>query len=92
MRPLIAFIGLSGCGKTTAARYFNDHGFTRLRFAEPLKRMLRAIGLTDAQLDGDLKEQETNLLCDRTPRHAMQTLGTEWGRNQIDQDFWVNIW
>lgn len=24
-------------------------------------------------------------------RYAMQTLGTEWGRNRLDPDFWINV-
>ena len=27
----------------------------------------------------------------RTPRYAMQTLGTEWGRDLISPNIWVNI-
>lgn len=26
-----------------------------------------------------------------SPRHVMITLGTEWGRNEIDQDIWYNV-
>jgi hypothetical protein len=31
-------------------------------------------------------------LCGKTPRHAMQTLGTQWGRDCIGKDFWLNLW
>jgi hypothetical protein len=27
--------------------------------------------------------------CDRSPRHLMQTLGTEWARNSVHPDFWI---
>ena len=31
-------------------------------------------------------------LSGRTPREVMLTLGTEWGRDMMHSDFWVNIW
>jgi len=31
-------------------------------------------------------------LMGATPRHAMQTLGTEWGRECIDTDIWTHLW
>lgn len=49
-------------------------------------------GLTDDQLNGSLKETPCALLGGKTPRYAMQTLGTEWGRNLIHPDLWVFIW
>lgn len=88
---LVSFIGAKGCGKTTAAQYLiENHGFTRVSMAGGLKEMLRAIGLTEAQLYGDEKEIPLDLLCGRTPRWAMQSLGTEWGRDLIGPDIWVN--
>jgi hypothetical protein len=62
-----------------------------MKFASPLKDMLRAIGLTDQHIEGDLKEVPCDLLCGQTPRFAMLTLGTEWGRDTIGGDFWINI-
>lgn len=88
---LIALTGPAGCGKTTIARQLADReGFRRVRFAGPLKAALRAIGLSEAQVDGDEKEIPCDLLCGQTPRHAMQTLGVEWGREQIGVDLWTN--
>lgn len=90
---LIAFTGPAGSGKTTAAKYLVDrHGYRRMRFADPLKRMLAALGLTAEQIDGAEKEQPCELLCGQTPRWAMQSLGTEWGREYIDADLWIMLW
>lgn len=90
---LVAFCGPAGCGKSTAAaRLVREYGFTRLRFAGPLKDMLQAIGLGDVDTDGALKETPCDLLDGKTPRHAMQTLGTEWGRMCIGPNFWVGLW
>jgi hypothetical protein len=89
---LIALTGLAGSGKSTVADYLIDqHDFVRMKFAQGLKDMLRAIGLTDAHIEGHLKETPCPLLCGKTPREAMLTLGTEWGRDLIGPDFWCNI-
>lgn len=90
---IVGIAGYRGSGKSTAARYLVEaHGFVRIPFAKPLKDMLRAIGLGDAELEGDRKEEPCSLLGGRTPRHAMQTLGTEWGRELIDEGLWIRLW
>lgn len=89
-RILIAFTGLAGAGKSTAALHLvNVHGFTRIRFAGPLKAMMAALGLSAAEIDGHLKESPCELLGGKTPRFAMQTIGTEWGRDLIASDLWI---
>lgn len=90
----VGLIGPEGAGKTTAANILCDMGYTRLAFAEPLKRMLNAIGVPQAHTHGtpDQKAAPLDLLCGHSARHAMQTLGTEWGRNCIGEDFWLQAW
>lgn len=89
---MIGFAGAIGAGKTTAADHLvQAHGFVRHRFAGPLKDMMRALGLSPAEVDGDRKEQPSELLCGRTPRWAMQSIGTEWGRDLIHPDLWATI-
>lgn len=90
---LVAFCGYMGSGKTFAADYLVDGlGYTRSKFAGPLKDMLRVMGLSESEIEGDLKHTPSKLLCGRTPRWAMQTLGTEWGRDCIGEDIWGNLW
>jgi hypothetical protein len=90
---LVALTGAAGSGKSTATRYLVEHhGYTLVKFAGPLKDMLRAIGLDDDEIEGGLKEAPSEMLCGKTPRHAMQTLGTQWGRDCIGEDFWIRLW
>jgi hypothetical protein len=90
---LVAICGLAGSGKSTCAEFLvREWGYTNIKFASPIKEMLRALGLNDNHLEGGLKEIPTALLAGQSPRHAMQTLGTEWGREQMGLDFWVDIW
>ena len=90
---VVGLCGTAGSGKSTAAQFLVDkYGYTRVRFAGPLKAMARAVGLNDRQIEGDLKEVPSDLLCGRTPRYFMQRLGTELGRDLIGEEFWVNLW
>jgi hypothetical protein len=90
---IVGFTGLAASGKSTSADYLvRCHGFVRVKFADPLKSMLRHIGLSDAEIEGNLKEQPSALLMGKTPRWAMQALGHEWGRVCIHSDFWVGLW
>ncbi|MBB6308884.1 deoxynucleotide monophosphate kinase [Xanthobacter tagetidis] len=90
---VIGFAGRAGAGKTTAALHLVEHhDFERVRFAGPLKAMMRALGCTEEEVDGALKETPCALLGGRTPRQAMQWLGTEWGRDMIAPDLWTRAW
>jgi hypothetical protein len=91
--PVIALTGLAGSGKSTASKYLVEkHGYQLVKFAGPLKDMLRSIGLSEAQIEGELKETPCEWLQGKTPRHAMQTLGTQWGRDCIGPSFWIELW
>lgn len=90
---VIAIMGRAGSGKTTIAKHLElNHGYVRASFAEILKDMLQKLGLSREEIYGSLKEEPCSLLLGKTPRQAMQTLGTEWGRDLIHQDLWANAW
>lgn len=91
---IIGIIGLAGSGKTIVAKHLaENYGYTRTRFAEPIKKMLKyGIGLTDDEIDGRLKEEPMERFNGMTPRYMMQTLGTEWGRRRLYGNIWVDAW
>ena len=90
MIRIVGFIGNIKVGKTTAAKYLVEQGYVRLRFAQALKDMLEfGLNIPNEYIDGSKKNEPCEQLCWRTTRHAMMTLGTEWGRNMIHPDIWV---
>jgi hypothetical protein len=94
---IIAIKGKKGSGKDSLTNTLLVEGFEQQRFADPLKAMLSTMlamagvpTLTIARMiDGDLKEVPTPFLAGKTPRHAMQTLGTEW-RDTLSKDLWLD--
>lgn len=97
---IIGLSGLAGAGKSVVADVLvREFGFTRVKFADPLKNMLRTMladmGHTaedvERHIEGDLKEVPMPELG-VTPRHLMITLGTEWGRDLVRSDLWVRLW
>lgn len=87
-----------GCGKSTITGHLCDrYGFTVIKMAGPLKNMIRSflgsLGFTphtiERMVEGDMKEAPIPLLGGVTTRHLLQTLGTEWGRAQVNRDVWV---
>ena len=93
-RPtIIAITGPAQSGKSTVARFLHEnYGYARVRFADPLKSMLGSLGLTEYELEGQGKDLPCELLGGHTPRYAMQSLGTGWGRDQMSRQFWVEAW
>lgn len=97
-RIVIAMGGRAQSGKTRLSLSLYDHlvarGYTVkiIPFALPVKKMLSTLGLTTAHLFGDQKETPSEILGGATPRFAMQSLATGWGREMLYDDIWVDAW
>lgn len=95
---LIGLAGRKGAGKDTVASVLTGEGFSNLKFAGGLKAMISTLlayqgvdeGTIERMIEGDLKEVPSVFLGGKTPRFAMQTLGTEWGRVLIGENLWVD--
>lgn len=100
---MIGLAGPGGVGKSTTAKAicarWNRGAHLPISFA--LKRMLEAyyLAVSDLphseiweRLDGELKREPCPYLGGKTPTYAMQTLGTEWGRDLIDPELWTKAW
>lgn len=95
---IIGLCGRKGSGKDTAAKVLIEkYGYKLRKFAEPLKNMLNILlenqgvplFMRERMIEGDLKEVASGYLAGQTPRFAMQTLGTEWGRDLMGKTFWT---
>lgn len=88
-----------GSGKTSASKALEDAGgFVCVPFAAPMKHMAMTL-LTYWGLD--FRTAQHHIYVDRvspipgvdvTGRHLLQTLGTEWGRQCLRPNFWIDCW
>lgn len=91
-RLLIGIAGLARSGKDTVADHLRDrHGFSVFSFAKPIKAGLCAMLDLDPGRFGGVEKEEVIPWLGVSPRHLMQTLGTEWGRDLVDPDIWLEV-
>ncbi|WP_346927659.1 hypothetical protein, partial [uncultured Arthrobacter sp.] len=98
---VIGLSGFAGSGKSTVANYLvEEHGFTRLSFAAPLKKMLRTLNPA-IKCEGSSDHVPLRYLLDiyegdelaikasdygKDYRRLLQVLGTDCIRSE-DEDF-----
>jgi hypothetical protein len=89
-KVLIGIAGKAGSGKDTAANYLKEcYNFRSVAFADPIRAGMKAIiGLDDYHFAHPTKEVVLPEFG-KSPRQMMQTLGTEWGRQLVNQDLWL---
>lgn len=94
-------IGLTGqkrAGKDSVASFIENAcsypwraAVLRDSFAAPIRQSVAMmLGWSMKELE-DHKDEPLARLDGVTPRHMMQTLGTEWGRNLILPDLWIRL-
>lgn len=91
---IVAFGGLKNSGKSTLGGYLIEHwGFAPESFADPIKKMAKLAfpQISDNSLYGPSRAREELIPgTEISVRRALQTLGTEWGRNLMYPDIWVD--
>lgn len=100
MTNKVGLTGLKGSGKDTAAKVLKAAGYEEVKMAGGLKAMIRSFLyyqgvdslVVERMVEGDLKEEPTEFLGGKSPREFMQLLGTEFGRDLIHEDLWVDAW
>lgn len=92
MTALIGLCGAARSGKDTFADILSTkYRCASVSFAEPMRVFAcNLMGIDRSELD-DLKEISCDVFGGKTPRYALQTLGTEWGRRLISDSLWVDV-
>lgn len=96
---IIGLCGKAGSGKDYSAEIMRKlaikdgkQNIAILSFAKPLYDMLAVLGLDISHYSKrENKENPTWINNEVSFRTMLQTLGTEWGRNTIDENLWVKI-
>jgi hypothetical protein len=86
---IIGLAGLKRSGKNTAAEHLcRRYMMVERSFADPMRQFVMGLlGMSPAELD--LKKEVVIPWLGVTPRHMLQTLGTEWGREMVHSELWV---
>lgn len=88
-----AIIGLCGkarVGKDEVGNFILAHqGGYRYSFADPLRAMLVPLGIDMSDPYWQARKEDPIPALGVSPRRMMQTLGTEWGRELVNPDFWL---
>lgn len=97
---IVGLAGFAGVGKDTVADYLVEHyGFKKMSFADPIRAGLLAVN-PFIDVDGynvPLSTALEHFTWDELKNHSeqirplLQRFGTEFGRNQLGQDLWVEM-
>lgn len=90
---LIGLAGAAGCGKDALADHLvAEFGYEKLRFAGFLYKMVTQLPHLEEHrwLNRDWKET-THPFYGVSPRRMLQTLGTEWGRDNVNENIWIKL-
>lgn len=103
MTQIIGLHGPIGSGKTTVAQAMRESLVEAniISFNNPMKNMLFTLLMVSGKYTSDEvthllytqdgKKTELDILQGKTVRHALQTLGTQWGRDCIGHNFWTDL-
>lgn len=90
---ILGLVGATGAGKSALGNRLVDlDGYRRVHMGQPIKDMLVNLGLSHEELHGAgaVRSAPSQRLSGRSPRYAMQTLGTDWGRRMMSPDIWAD--
>lgn len=90
---IIGLLGYAGSGKDTVADMLvQKYNYKKFSFADPIKEAVSSMfGLTIEEIEHLKNCPDFVDSTNRTMRYILQTLGTEWGRNTIDERLWINL-
>ena len=94
MTNLIGITGKLNSGKDTVAQMIKEVSgveYETKRYADPLKDMVcTLLGVNRETLEDRTFKETVVPWLGKTPRYLMQTMGTEWGRNLVNDEIWLS--
>lgn len=88
--PVIGITGRARSGKDTVASFLLAAiGGYQYAFADPIRAMLQPLGIDMRDPYWQKHKEDVIPALGVSPRHLMQTLGTEWGRELIHPEIWL---
>jgi hypothetical protein len=92
-KTVIGISGLSGSGKDTIADYLvENYGYTKWSFAKILKMLCCYLfDWTEVQLNDATFKETNDPRHGITPRQALQRIGTDHFRKNLDNDLWLKL-
>ncbi|QGZ13907.1 deoxynucleoside monophosphate kinase [Rhizobium phage RL38J1] len=89
----IGLIGYKNSGKTSISKRYKELfgvPVNMIGFSNPLYQMLEVLGVTMEEIQDKSKRDEPHeLLGGKSIQFALNSLGTDWGRNMIYKNLWV---
>ena len=97
--PVIGLAGLRGAGKNYTADLLkaeieghSDKQVVILSFADTMRDICKLVfGWTSEQMADRQFKEAIDPEWGVSPRHALQTLGTQWGRDLINPEIWTTV-
>jgi len=93
MKTIIGIVGTKNSGKSETAKYIAAiKGHTVKSIATPIKEILKIIGIPSKNLYGTNEDKNEVLPAFNTSaRKLLQYTGTEFGRDALHKDVWIDI-
>lgn len=88
--PVIGFAGAKQAGKSTSAQALSPFNYRVYSFADPIRKLCRALGITKKYYSKD-KDAPIPHLGKKSARYIMQTLGTDWARDMVSESIWLDM-
>lgn len=92
MPIIIGITGKAGAGKDTVADHLvGKYGYSKYSLSSPLKRALNTMfgWSMEDWASREWKEAPQKTYGGKSPRVMAQLLGTEWGRDRVSPDVWL---
>lgn len=88
---IIGIAGIAGAGKDTIGFILEkNYGFSPIAFADTVRQIAAIVASMPLRDYKKLPKEKVIQSLGITRRHLEQSLGTDWARDNVDTDIWLN--